>query len=173
MSLSDIVNKSLVIAIWDKDSTTRDDYMAGIRLSLMDVQYFTKKDTVIVELKHQESDGHPATFPDEQRFIRTLFQWKMPTIGTGLDLKTCNNHLVSFIERARVLAEAYDFKANMPDSLTNSVTVMPPDVREMFRAEIIRYQSKLNSARAEKAKYEAERNNLRMDNQQLKAEKKQ
>ena len=33
------------------------------------------------------------------------------------DLKTCNNHLVNFIEKARVLAEAMDVKKMYPDRL--------------------------------------------------------
>ena len=33
------------------------------------------------------------------------------------DLKTCNNHLVNFIEKARVLAEAMDVKRMYPDRL--------------------------------------------------------
>ena len=33
------------------------------------------------------------------------------------DLKTCNNHLVSFIDRARVLAEAYEIKGSLPSTL--------------------------------------------------------
>lgn len=33
------------------------------------------------------------------------------------DLKTCNNHLVNFIDRARILAEAYDVKESLPSTL--------------------------------------------------------
>ena len=33
------------------------------------------------------------------------------------DLKTCNNHLVAFIDRARVLAEAYEIKGSLPSTL--------------------------------------------------------
>merc|ERR1712033_32378 len=41
----------------------------------------------------------------------------------GLDLKTCNNHLVAFIERARVLAEAIEVKKMYPDMLNNNKQV--------------------------------------------------
>ena len=34
---NDLEKKSLVIAIWDKDSTSRDDYMAGVRIPLEEV----------------------------------------------------------------------------------------------------------------------------------------
>ena len=33
------------------------------------------------------------------------------------DLKSCNNKLVSFIEKARVLAEALDVKSSLPEHL--------------------------------------------------------
>ena len=33
------------------------------------------------------------------------------------DLKTCNNHLVKFIDRARVLAEAIEKKRSLPTTL--------------------------------------------------------
>ena len=30
MDMQDIARKSLVVAVWDQDSTSRDDYMAGV-----------------------------------------------------------------------------------------------------------------------------------------------
>ena len=33
------------------------------------------------------------------------------------DLRTCNDKLVSFIEKARVLAEALDVKSSLPEHL--------------------------------------------------------
>ena len=33
------------------------------------------------------------------------------------DLKSCNNKLISFIEKARVLAEALDVKSSLPEHL--------------------------------------------------------
>ena len=49
---------SLVVAIWDSDSTSRDDYIAGVRISLKEVQYFQKKDLVWISLQAQLLDGH-------------------------------------------------------------------------------------------------------------------
>jgi len=172
MDLGEVISRSLVIAIWDRDSKSRDDYMAGIRINLQDVQHFKKNYTARLELRHQEMDGHPAAYSEED--VRTVFKWEKPrpVLSSNLDLKNCNNHLVAFIERARVLAEAYDLKSNMPTSLTNTVSVVPPDVREMFRAEIMKYKSKINAVRAEKARLDLERNNLRMENQHLKSERK-
>ena len=37
VGVSDLANKSLVIAIWDRDSTSDDDYMAGVRIPLEEV----------------------------------------------------------------------------------------------------------------------------------------
>ena len=58
---NDLEKKSLVIAIWDKDSTSRDDYMAGVRIPLEEVDCFTYDLDNIVTLKRlqpQMSDGH-------------------------------------------------------------------------------------------------------------------
>ena len=40
MDLQDIARKSLVVAVWDKDSTSRDDYMAGVCRILCQVEFF-------------------------------------------------------------------------------------------------------------------------------------
>lgn len=58
MPVDSIINKSLVIAIWDQDSKSRDDYMAGVRINLRTVLNWTKYDIVELELQHQEMDGH-------------------------------------------------------------------------------------------------------------------
>jgi len=166
MRTSEISSKSLVIAIWDKDSTSRDDYMAGIRLSLQDVEYFTKWNYVTLELMHQEMDGHPAPYADEVSCIRKLFGYETRS-KESLDLRACNNHLVSFIERARVLAEAYDFKNNMPTSLTNTVSSAPLDVRQMFRDEIARMKHQISLKRSERTRIEEEGHNLRRKHEEL------
>ena len=51
---------SLVVAIWDSDSTSRDDYIAGVRISLKEVQYFQRKELLWIELQAQSDrlDGH-------------------------------------------------------------------------------------------------------------------
>ena len=60
MNLSELVRKSLIVAIWDEDSDSKDDYMAGIRIDLQDVQYFDEsKGVVEVMLQAQDpTDGH-------------------------------------------------------------------------------------------------------------------
>ena len=60
MSLTELNKMSLVVAIWDSDSTSRDDYIAGVRISLKEVQYFQKKELLWIELQAQSErlDGH-------------------------------------------------------------------------------------------------------------------
>jgi len=54
---------SLVVAIWDQDTDSRDDYMAGIRVDLQDFPFEPFYDWKQVQLKHQASDGHPSIIP--------------------------------------------------------------------------------------------------------------
>ena len=54
-----LLRKSLVIAIWDMDSASKDDYMAGVTFPLRDVARFDclgKK--VDITLQVQEKDGY-------------------------------------------------------------------------------------------------------------------
>ena len=64
MKMTDLSRKCLVIAIWDKDSTTRDDYMAGIRINLRDIHQFDfRRGLVTVQLMAQDAtDGHVGFF---------------------------------------------------------------------------------------------------------------
>ena len=57
--VNDLGKKSLVIAIWDKDSKSKDDYMAGVRIPMEEVFFFdAHKGVVKLELRHQMADGH-------------------------------------------------------------------------------------------------------------------
>ena len=62
MALDELNKLSLVVAIWDSDSTSRDDYIAGVRLSMKEVQYFQKKELVWISLQAQLLDGHVSVF---------------------------------------------------------------------------------------------------------------
>jgi len=59
---NDIVTKSLdlVVAIWDQDSKSRDDYMAGFRAMLPAFPPPSSAEWKLVPLQHQDPDGHPA-----------------------------------------------------------------------------------------------------------------
>jgi len=139
MSLDELNTKSLVVSLWDEDSKSRDDYMAGFRLSLQQVQYFQRRNLVSLDLQHQEMDGHPAEVIAKTIFGIDLGSW---------DLKTCNNHLVAFIDRARVLAEAYEIKGSLPSSLKERTSLMPPDASRLFSEEISRLKSVINMGRS-------------------------
>ena len=59
VGVNDLAKKSLVIAIWDKDSKSRDDFMAGVRIPMEEVFFFDAlKGDVTLELQHQLADGH-------------------------------------------------------------------------------------------------------------------
>jgi len=144
MNMTELSRKSLVIAIWDQDSTTRDDYMAGIRINLRDIHQFDfRKGLITVQLMAQDAtDGHPLE--------TNIHYWR------GLDLKTCNNHLVAFIERARVLAEAIEVKKMYPDML-NNLSEVKFDAIKMMKDEIIQMRRKFE----ERRKYLVERMELK------------
>ena len=60
------------------------------------------------ETKYLLNYFKPAEITAKENFGLVLGSW---------DLKTCNNHLVAFIDRARVLAEAYEIKGSLPSTL--------------------------------------------------------
>ena len=63
-----------------------------------------------------------------------------------MDLKTCNNHLVAFIERARVLAEAIEVKKMYPDHMNNQTSVQF-DAISMMKEEIVKMRRKMEERR--------------------------
>ena len=89
MDVHEVERRNLVVAIWDKDSKSRDDFMAGgrhlvniilflyknvsfmqIRIRLRDVKMFEKRE-VFVNLLSQDENGHvghamlPQIFSDK------------------------------------------------------------------------------------------------------------
>ena len=63
IDLTDLTKTSLVISIWDKDSSSADDYMAGITVPLTFVDRFTKLNTEVeITLHVQEMDGYVSYF---------------------------------------------------------------------------------------------------------------
>jgi len=63
-------SQSLVVAVWDQDTTSRDDYMAGCRVQLPpDGPPLTgSTGWRTISLKHQDRDGHPAPSPPSEIF---------------------------------------------------------------------------------------------------------
>ena len=98
-----------------------------------------------------------------------------PPILDGWDLKECNNRLVTYIDRARVLRQAYDLKKGLADvQLTDRTSVVVAENNNVIFEEI----NKIKSMRAEAArrrieveqrrkaaKEEAERSERRYKNQ--------
>jgi len=80
-------------------------------------------------------------------------------------LKTCNNHLINFIERARVLAEAIEVKAMYPNNLTNqssvNLTSRHGDKNVSFTSMIEEEIEKMKMAMAERRKLLAEKKSIR------------
>ena len=69
IDLTDLTKTSLVISIWDKDSSSADDYMAGITVPLTFVDRFTKLNTEVeITLHVQEMDGYVSYL-----FFKTTF----------------------------------------------------------------------------------------------------
>jgi len=163
LPVEEIITKSLVISIWDEDSKSRDDYMAGFRLSLEHVQYFQTRAVVSIELQHQDNDGHPAAMAAVD--ARAIFN----IVLGSWDLKTCNNHLVAFIDRARVLAEAYEIKGSLPTTLHEKTAMMPPDASRLFEEEILRLKSLISKRRSKIQEYRSQRDILKNENAHLNA----
>ena len=92
MPADSIIKKSLVIAIWDEDSKSRDDYMAGIRISLKTVLNWTKYDIVELELRHQEKDGHVSIW-NKLLIANNLFNDCSPLVGVKIRLKPSSDTL--------------------------------------------------------------------------------
>jgi len=158
-SLEWLRDKSLAIAIWDQDSKSRDDYMSGIRISLEDLAYFSIHGMVTVELQHQELDGHPAQ--PSGTWWRTFFGY---TYRSGAwDLKTCNNHLVTFIEKARVLAEAYEVKKMYPDHL-NDKTSVSGSIGNLMGDELEKIRMMLDGKKREVEQRRSQRDSLKSEN---------
>ena len=63
LPITEIIRRHLVISIWDEDSTSRDDFMAGVRINLNTLQFWEKTGLVKLELQHQDLDGHVRINP--------------------------------------------------------------------------------------------------------------
>ena len=76
ISYEEIVQRSLslVVAIWDSDSNSRDDYMAGFRAQFPPTQLPATSKWELIQLKHQEPDGHVrSTKVVRYQFIFVIF----------------------------------------------------------------------------------------------------
>ena len=103
-----LAGKSLVVSIWDEDSSTRDDFMAGITVSLRDLARFHKLGVPVnIDLTYQAMDGYVSVLvltcicnpPLQPERLSPKDIEKVFDIRTGWDLKECNNRLVTYIDR--------------------------------------------------------------------------
>merc|ERR1712013_220829 len=79
------------------------------------------------------------------------------------------NHLVAFIDRARVLAEAYEIKGSLPTTLQETTSMMPPDASRLFEEEILRLKRTISMSRSKLAERRRERDNFKSENSHLNA----
>ena len=61
-----------------------------------------------------------------------------------MDLKTCNNNLVAFIERARVLAEAIEVKRMYPKEMNNRQQTSV-QFESMIKQEMLRMRNEIEN----------------------------
>ena len=167
--LKDITKKSLVISIWDEDSTSRDDFMAGITVPLKNVDRFKKLNTEVeIQLHVQEMDGYVSLFSkanlarskvlflqpkrlndSEVEMLFGPLRPLNPPIHDGWDLKECNNRLVTYIDRARVLRQAYELKKSLSEvQLTDRTSVVVTEKNNV----IFEQMNKIKSLRADAAR---------------------
>ena len=88
------------------------------------------------------------------------------------DLKSCNNKLVSFIEKARVLAEALDVKTSLPDHLSEKTTVdvQVEEMQALFREEIEALTERIRETRKTYKSRAAYRSELEAENKRVRGE---
>ena len=87
-----------------------------------------------------------------------------------MTLRQCNDTLVSFIERARVLAQASDIRDCLPDKLTErtSVSLESGVLEQMFEEEIRKLQEKLADTEQKRRSRTSELRLLEEENNMLK-----
>ena len=88
------------------------------------------------------------------------------------DLKSCNNKLISFIEKARVLAEALDVKSSLPDHLSEKTTVdvQVEEIQALFREEIESLAERIRETRKTYKSRAAFRSELETENRRVRGE---
>ena len=88
------------------------------------------------------------------------------------DLKSCNNKLVSFIEKARVLAEALDVKTSLPGHLAEKTTVevQVEEMQALFRQEIQALTERIRDTRQTHKSRAAYRSELEGENKRARAQ---
>jgi len=110
---------------------------------------------VSVDLQVQEKDGYPMRLKDSD--IIRLFG-PLQSITSDWDLKECNNRLVTYIDRARVLRQAYELKQGLPSSLSTRTSVIVQSESSTF---LIQQMDKIRTMLADVKRRRAEKENTR------------
>jgi len=131
---------------------------------MVDFAYFEKLGkSVEVTLKHQANDGHPALMSDEE--LNMVFKIVRPT-AHSMDLETCNDTLITLIERARVLSEASQVKQSYPSILHEQTSVRMNAAEQLLNSEIARLQDQISSRKTNLTKSQLTLNQLRNKNKE-------
>jgi len=168
MKSYEIQRRKLVIAIWDDDSgKSHDDFMEGIRINMVDFAYFEKLGkSVEVTLKHQANDGHPALMSYDE--INAVFKIVRPTAPTehSMDLQSCNDNLITLIEKARVLSEASEVKQSYPSILHEQTSIRINAAEQLLNSEIVRLQGQISSRKTNLTKSQLTLDQLKNKNKE-------
>lgn len=165
MKGAEIQKRELVIAIWDDDSgKSHDDFMEGVCIKMGEFAYFEKLGkSVSVQLKCQEKNGHPARMTSQD--VDSIF--KIRKSEKKMNLETCNDQFLAFIERARVLSEATDIKLSLPKSLQEQTSVTLPNVERVLESEIMRLRNLMSQRKEVLYRAHTSLDTLKVENKQL------
>ena len=72
MEMQDIARKSLVVAVWDQDSTSRDDYMAGVCGTFCQVEFL---EYIFICLDKNWSERHKILWEERNQCEFALSRW--------------------------------------------------------------------------------------------------
>lgn len=89
----------------------------------------------------QGQDLTPVT-----RTVRTTVGQKVVSHSGELILKDCNNTLLTFIDKARILAEASEIRASLPASLKEKISI-EVNVNDAFEEEIKKLKLKIEESK--------------------------
>ena len=69
------------------------------------------------------------------------------TVTSDWDLKECNNRLVTYIDRARVLRQAYEVKTGLPNELTDRTSVVITESGHFLTEQIAKLRANMEEVK--------------------------
>jgi len=100
------------------------------------------------------------------RTVRSAVTHLAVTQSAEMVLKDCNNHLLTFIDKARILAEAKEIKSSLPTSLKEKISVQV-DVTNAFEDEISKLKMKIEETNKCKKSYVLNLGQLKEENVEI------